>query len=497
MAADLTGLVPYRDYSRKLLEEAFPGGGAGVPDEELSRTIREQLWGTPTKRGIYSEFAGKGIAPSQPPLWKATEQLSAETVNRLKNEYQRRQLGALTASRTAELTDPAFRISEAGVTGYYDGGTTLAREEAEARQQEAAEMRKRLDMMMLGQGIGSLLNWLSPPGSRGGGGLLGGGTGIGGGNDFGIMNLTGIPALYSFLTGNKFPGVIPTVKSGWESIFGGGGPGPTPTVPDTSPVNWAWDEMSQSFIPTAEAGAGGSAAMDALSTGGNAVGGVSTAVTAYNYLTSMGVPAAQAAEIAASTQAAAIAELAAMGGPAATGAGAGAAALSGVLEATGPGVAAASGAPYAFGPGAGASAGMAAPLGMWTGPAMVATAFIPAIIDLLTNKEGAVEDAQAAYQQQRLLGDAGLREDAIRRAAAGDFRGADIAIISAIENWPNDGSGFKERFFRAMRHEGEFAGMPSPSPPVWNPQMEQYKLNTGFDVTPAQWAWMNQPDTGR
>ena len=62
MPADLTGLTPYVDYSKKLMDEAFPGGKAGFDDQTLRDEINKQLWGTGTTPGVYSQFARRGLS---------------------------------------------------------------------------------------------------------------------------------------------------------------------------------------------------------------------------------------------------------------------------------------------------------------------------------------------------------------------------------------------------------------------------------------------------
>ena len=63
MTADLSGLTPIREFSRKTLEAAYPGGQAEVPEKDLLDDINRRLYGTGTSMGIYGQFAGRGIVP--------------------------------------------------------------------------------------------------------------------------------------------------------------------------------------------------------------------------------------------------------------------------------------------------------------------------------------------------------------------------------------------------------------------------------------------------
>ena len=194
MALDLTGLNPIRQRSAQLLDESFQPGG-GVPQEELTKLINQNLWGTGESAGVYSQMARRGLNELQPETMYASSRTVQDSIQKLADQYAARQRSAIETGRTTEMVEPNFRLTEAGVTGEYGGTPTLANtlgsRELDIRSQEAATRSKQLEEelnwrqnLLLGSMAGGLLertgllDWLfGTQGRAGGGGLLGTATG--------------------------------------------------------------------------------------------------------------------------------------------------------------------------------------------------------------------------------------------------------------------------------------------------------------------------------
>ena len=213
MPADLTGLTPYLEASKKGLEQSFQPTG-GVNEEELSREVQKRLWGTGTTAGIYSEMARRRLNELQPETMYSTSRAVSDSIQQLADQYASRQRGAIESGRTGEMIGPTFRAGpEATASGYYEGLPTLGRTEAETRQKSleawiANESRKAdiAKWQGIGGAAGSLLertglmDWLF--GSQGGraGGTGTGGTGGTGGVVGGVLN-TAAKKAWDLITG--------------------------------------------------------------------------------------------------------------------------------------------------------------------------------------------------------------------------------------------------------------------------------------------------------
>ena len=131
MPADLTGLTqprklssasapfgvterldPLVDYSKLLLQETFPGGKAGVPEEKLTQEFSKRMWGTGTSPGFASQFARVGLNELQTPFQYEFGRQMREAEQQLKDQYQQRQINALNAYKTAAMTELEFGLRE-------------------------------------------------------------------------------------------------------------------------------------------------------------------------------------------------------------------------------------------------------------------------------------------------------------------------------------------------------------------------------------------------
>ena len=590
MPANLTGLTPIREFSRKTLAAAYPGGEALIPDKVLQDRINRELWGTGTSTGIYGKLATRGIRPVSvsegkadipPELNYSTARAITDSEQDLLNQYQNRQIAAMNAARTAELAEPTFRAGvEAPVTGYYEGVPTLGRTEAETRQASLeawiANENRKLEVEKwkgIGGAFGSLAersglnDWLF--GSRGGtgtGGVAGAATqgvvgGVVGAVGAGITGaakkawelLTGATTSTPYLSAAPLSQEAFTIaqqlmaqgypqdiayeaanataqeglSAGGESIsnflanFNPGADGFTGTLPSTAPWDWGFE----SIVPPG--GGGGGAAMDAVGTAVGGVGAISTAVTAYNYLTSMGIEAAQAAEIAASTQAAAIAELAAMSGPPVVagvtgglaGANVGAGLTPAVVQAT-TGLSTATPAMFA-----GLTPGMAA-----VPPALLATyAFSRALGDIRASAADVQLQSQRGNMVQQLVQQdpgtmAKLNQALLSNPSAGggnenmatlmpewtQYSLSDKSILDALRDMAQGGgipvglqSGWdahqKWQKWQAIEMERQWL---REHPIFSEPGMDfaaltQEQVGTQRKVAQANYDWMNKIDTGR
>ena len=90
MALDLTGLNPIRQRSAQLLDESFQPGG-GVPQEELTKLINQNLWGTGESAGVYSGMARRGLNELQPETQYATSRVVRDSIQQLADQYAARQ----------------------------------------------------------------------------------------------------------------------------------------------------------------------------------------------------------------------------------------------------------------------------------------------------------------------------------------------------------------------------------------------------------------------
>src|SRR3990167_9739549 len=128
MALDLTGLNPIRQRSAQLLDQSFQPLG-GVPDDELTKEINQNLWGTGESAGVYSQMARRGLNELQPETMYASSRTVQDSIQQLADQYAARQRAAIETGRTTEMVEPTFRLNEANVTGTYGGAPTMAREQ--------------------------------------------------------------------------------------------------------------------------------------------------------------------------------------------------------------------------------------------------------------------------------------------------------------------------------------------------------------------------------
>jgi len=164
--ADLSGLAPLRQASRQTLANAYDPGG-GVDQQALQDLINRQLWGTGESAGVYSGMASRGLNELQPETQYATSRVVKDSLQQLADQYAARQRAAIETGRTTEMTEPNFRLTEAGVTGAYGGQPTLENllgtRALDIRGEEAATRSKQLEeelsfrrQALLGSMIGGL-----------------------------------------------------------------------------------------------------------------------------------------------------------------------------------------------------------------------------------------------------------------------------------------------------------------------------------------------------
>jgi len=475
MTADLSGLTPIREFSRKTLEAAYPGGQAEVPEKDLLDDINRRLYGTGTSMGIYGQFAGRGIVPVPtaegkmdipPELNYSSVRAILQSKQDLLNQTQARQINALNASRGAELAEPTFRVSEAGASGYYEGSPTPQTAYTQMLEKAAADRNKLESMKALSGGLGSLaersglLDWFF--------GTQAGRAGTGGGGVVGAAT----QGVVGNLINMGFSGLSAGAKALWEWMSGG-----TISEADKAEVlaNQAvyQQEIEQLTNQLAEWGPGFNAGANPADLSGTWPG---AGYDPYNPGDMSWL------------------SLDALTAPAAAGAGAGAAGAD--LLAAVPAV----GTPAAGG--AGALSGLAA-----GGPA---TAIIAALAYLLNpqmspipamrDKSDEINANEARQYAQRLMtySPEQLERDVIQPAANGDpgINGMGIEMLPSPQY-----DAFKARYRAARDHTGEFAGHPSLSYPTQNDVRVQEALAglqlQGITLTPEQYAWANVPDTGR
>ncbi len=359
-------------------------------------------------------------------------------------------------------------ILAGSLTGYYGGNPTLARQTANENfnlnQEKLQWLKDQSTQSLWGNALGSLgqksglLDWLFPGGTGYGGGGTGSGAGLGGAAG-------GVPSLVNWLTGAK------NLPDAWSKLFGGGDITNTwPNTPEWSPgISPDWS--------------GGQDLSGVWDTWGN-------------------TPEFQPGDLSWLFPDAPAAAAPAGAGLAAAG--------SGLLESTGPGVAAASGAPYAFGPGVKAGGDLMSGLSSWLSGAGPWSAGI-GLLSYLTNPQmspiPAMRDtsdqdiARLAQQdaQQYMARNPAQLEELVQAAANGD-PGVNGRAIEMLPSPRYDS--FKARIRAAFAHTGEFAGHPSVSYPTQADQRVQEAISsmaasTGTVLTPEQYAWMYQPDTGR
>ena len=419
--ADLTGLTPYVDYSKKLMDEAFPGGKAGFDDQTLRDEINKQLWGTGTTPGVYSQFARRGLSEQQPEVQYATSRVVKDSMQELLNQYQTRQIAALNAGRTATLAEPTFRVSEAGASGYYEGSPTPQTAYVNAIERNAAELRKREDMKLLAGGV------------------------VGAATQGVVGNLINM----------GFSGLSAGAKALWEWMSGG-----TISEADKAEVlaNQAvyQQEIEQLTNQLAEWGPGFNAGANPVDLSGAWPG---AGYDPYNpgdlsWLSpSASTPAAGAG---AGVGAGAVnwtPELinAIYGGASAAGAGAGASMFAGGAGSMAAAV------PTVGAPLAGAGAGAFA-------SALPFAALAAPLIAILTNRDpsGAIEDADAKNALNDILRNPGIAEEMIRNPWS-----RERSYRSAMENHPDPS--LRSRFVAALGGTSiDYSGSPAPTGDAWH-----------------------------
>ena len=335
-----------------------------------------------------------------------------------------------------------------GLTGYYGGQPTLARQTANENfnlnQEKLQWLKDQATQDLWGGLAGSvgkasgLLDWLFP----------GQGTGYGGGGTGPGMNLSGAPSLVNWLTNStSLPGAI---GNAWDWITGAGsGIGSSVGVGSTLP-----------------SGALSTSAPDILS-------------GAYDWLPLAGSP-----------------------GVAGAGAAGGVNWTPELVNALYGGAEAGAGAAGSAGAGGGAMSGLAA-----GGPATAAIAALAYLLSPQMSPIPAMRDrsdqdiARLAQQdaQQYMTRSPAQLEELVQAAANGD-PGVNGRAIEMLPSPRYDS--FKARIQAAFAHTGEFAGHPSVSYPTQADQRVQEAISsmaasTGTVLTPEQYAWMYQPDTGR